>query len=76
MSPLTANPEGYYLQNHNTAVIYNEMKILIAEDDRDFGNILSQYVSLSGFEVTLGRDGREAWELFRPRNPISVYLMS
>jgi DNA-binding response OmpR family regulator len=40
------------------------MKILIAEDDRDFGNILSQYITISGFEVTLGRDGKEAWELF------------
>jgi DNA-binding response OmpR family regulator len=40
------------------------MKILIAEDDRDFGNILSQYITISGFEVTLGRDGKEAWDLF------------
>jgi DNA-binding response OmpR family regulator len=40
------------------------MKVLIAEDDRDFGNILTQYVSISGFDVTLGRDGNEAWELF------------
>jgi DNA-binding response OmpR family regulator len=40
------------------------MKILIAEDDRDFGSILSQYVTISGFEVTLGRDGKEAWDLF------------
>jgi DNA-binding response OmpR family regulator len=40
------------------------MKILIAEDDRDFGNILTQYITISGFEVTLGRDGKEAWELF------------
>jgi DNA-binding response OmpR family regulator len=40
------------------------MKVLIAEDDRDFGNILTQYISISGFNVTLGRDGKEAWELF------------
>jgi DNA-binding response OmpR family regulator len=40
------------------------MKVLLAEDDRDFGNILSQYVTISGFDVTLGRDGKEAWELF------------
>src|ERR1035437_6340813 len=40
------------------------MKVLLAEDDRDFGNILTQYVTISGFEVTLGRDGKEAWELF------------
>jgi DNA-binding response OmpR family regulator len=40
------------------------MKVLVAEDDRDFGNILTQYISISGFDVTLGRDGKEAWELF------------
>jgi len=40
------------------------MKVLVAEDDRDFGNILTQYITISGFDVTLGRDGKEAWELF------------
>ncbi len=45
------------------------MKILLAEDDVDFGNILSQYVSLSGFEVTLARNGRDAWELFHSDRP-------
>jgi hypothetical protein len=32
------------------------MKVLIAEDDRDFGNILSQYVTIIGLRL-LGRDG-------------------
>jgi len=45
------------------------MKVLIAEDDMDFGNVLSQYVSLSGFEVILTRDGKEAWEKFRSVKP-------
>jgi DNA-binding response OmpR family regulator len=45
------------------------MKVLIAEDDRDFGNILSQYVTISGFEVTLARDGKEAWEQFNADKP-------
>ncbi|MCE5344721.1 MAG: response regulator transcription factor [Bacteroidales bacterium] len=45
------------------------MKVLIAEDDRDFGNILSQYISISGFSVTLGRDGKEAWDLFGKAKP-------
>lgn len=45
------------------------MKVLIAEDDTDFGNILSQYVSISGFEVILARDGKEAWEKFQEHNP-------
>lgn len=45
------------------------MKLLLAEDDIDFGNILSQYVTLSGFEVTLARNGREAWDMFHAARP-------
>ncbi len=45
------------------------MKVLLAEDDRDFGNILTQYVTISGFDVTLARDGKEAWELFNQDKP-------
>jgi len=45
------------------------MKVLIAEDDRDFGNILTQYVTISGFEVNLARDGKEAWEMFNNDKP-------
>jgi DNA-binding response OmpR family regulator len=45
------------------------MKVLLAEDDRDFGNILSQYITISGFDVTLARDGNEAWEQFTSAKP-------
>jgi len=45
------------------------MKVLIAEDDRDFGNILAQYVTISGFDVTLGRNGNEALEFFTQEKP-------
>jgi len=45
------------------------MKVLLAEDDRDFGNILSQYVSINGFDVKLARDGNEAWEMFSQEKP-------
>jgi DNA-binding response OmpR family regulator len=45
------------------------MKVLIAEDDRDFGNILAQYVTISGFEVSLGRNGNEAWDLYKEGKP-------
>ena len=30
---------------------------------------LTQYVSISGFDVKLGRDGKEAWELFNKDKP-------
>ena len=45
------------------------MKILLAEDDRDFGNILSQYITMNGFEVILATDGQKAWELFNESQP-------
>ncbi len=45
------------------------MKVLLAEDDRDFGNILAQYVTISGFEVNLAMDGKEAWESFKNDKP-------
>jgi len=45
------------------------MKVLLAEDDRDFGNILAQYITINGFDVNLARDGNEAWESFRQDKP-------
>lgn len=45
------------------------MKVLIAEDDRDFGNILTQYITISGFTVKHARDGNEAWEMFQQDKP-------
>jgi len=45
------------------------MKVLIAEDDRDFGTILAQYVSISGFTVRHAHDGKEAWEMFQEDKP-------
>jgi DNA-binding response OmpR family regulator len=45
------------------------MKVLLAEDDRDFGNILSQYITINGFEVALARDGKEAWDMFTKEKP-------
>jgi DNA-binding response OmpR family regulator len=43
------------------------MKVLLAEDDRDFGMILSQYITINGFDVTLAQNGKEAWELFHQK---------
>jgi len=45
------------------------MKILLAEDDRDFGNILLQYITLNGFEVILATDGLKALELYKESHP-------
>jgi DNA-binding response OmpR family regulator len=45
------------------------MKVLIAEDDIDFGNILSQYITINGFEAILARDGREAFKSYNDNKP-------
>jgi DNA-binding response OmpR family regulator len=45
------------------------MKVLLAEDDRDFGNILTQYITMSGFDVELATDGLKAWEKFNAEKP-------
>ncbi|MCH2033202.1 MAG: response regulator transcription factor [Tenacibaculum sp.] len=39
-------------------------QILLAEDDPDFGNLLQQYLQMSGYTVTWVKDGVEALELF------------
>lgn len=39
-------------------------KVLLAEDDVDFANILKQYLELSGFEVCWCQDGETAWLAF------------
>ncbi|GAB5563458.1 MAG: response regulator transcription factor [Winogradskyella sp.] len=38
--------------------------ILLAEDDVDFGNILKQYLEISGFKITWAKDGKEALDIF------------
>lgn len=40
-------------------------RILLAEDDLDFGNILKQYLEISGYQITWAKDGNEALELFK-----------
>lgn len=39
--------------------------ILLAEDDKDFGNLLKQFLEISEFNVTWAQDGKEALELFQ-----------
>ena len=39
--------------------------ILFAEDDSDFGNILKQYLEISGYTITWAKNGEEALELFQ-----------
>ncbi len=39
--------------------------ILLAEDDHDFGNILKQYLEISGYVITWAKDGEEALSFFQ-----------
>ncbi|MCT8340256.1 response regulator transcription factor [Flavobacteriaceae bacterium TK19130] len=39
-------------------------RILLAEDDHDFGTMLKQYLELNGFNITWGKNGEEAHTLF------------
>ena len=39
--------------------------ILLAEDDPDFGNILKQYLEISGYTITWAKNGEEAYDFFK-----------
>ena len=40
-------------------------KILLVEDDPNFGSILKEYLSINGYEVTLAKNGIEGFEKFK-----------
>ena len=40
-------------------------KILIVEDDSNFGNILKEYLSLNDYNITIAKNGIEGFEKFR-----------
>ncbi len=43
-------------------------KILLAEDDHDFGNMLKQYLSMHEYNVSHAVNGAEAWDHFNNDN--------
>lgn len=49
-------------------------KILIAEDDVEGGAMLAQYLALSGHEVRIAQDGREAEEILSGHDPDVLIL--
>ena len=42
-----------------------KIRVLLAEDDFDFGSILKQYLEIHNFDVTWANDGKEALEIFK-----------
>ncbi len=45
-----------------------KQKILLVEDDMNFGIILRDYLMLNGYDVTLARNGMEGFEKFKKDN--------
>src|SRR5690606_9203540 len=43
-------------------------KILLVEDDPNFGIVLKDYLSMNDFDVTLAKNGMEGYEKFRKEN--------
>ncbi len=46
----------------------NTMRVLLAEDDRNLGNILKSYLEAKGFETTLCINGEEAFNAYKKMN--------
>lgn len=44
---------------------HSAKKILIVEDDNNFGNILKEYLSLNDYEIALAKNGIEGFEKFK-----------
>lgn len=43
----------------------DKIRVLLAEDDFDFGSILKQYLEIHNFDVTWANDGKEALDIFK-----------
>jgi DNA-binding response OmpR family regulator len=43
----------------------NSNKILLVEDDQNFGDVLRSYLEMHDYDVTLATDGLAGWETFR-----------
>jgi DNA-binding response OmpR family regulator len=43
--------------------------ILLAEDDPNLGQVLSEYLEMKGFKAALYRDGEAAWDGYRMQDP-------
>ena len=56
------NTDGnYYSSNAST----DNKHILLVEDDPNFGTVLKDYLVMSGFDVTLAKNGMEGFEKFK-----------
>lgn len=45
----------------------DKVKVLLAEDDPNLGNLLREYLDAKGYDVSLAVNGKEGFELFRKK---------
>lgn len=53
----------------------NVTKILLVEDDPNFGDVLRSYLEMNDYEVTLATDGAAGWESFRRGSGFSLCIL-
>jgi two-component system, OmpR family, response regulator len=53
----------------------NVTKILLVEDDPNFGDVLRSYLEMNDYDVTLATDGAAGWEAFRRGNGFSLCIL-
>ena len=46
----------------------NNKKILVVEDDPNFGSILKDYLTLNEYDIVLAKNGIEGYEKFKKEN--------
>ena len=44
-------------------------QILLVEDDKNFGQVLRDYLEMNGYNITLASNGGEGWRLFKELEP-------
>lgn len=52
----------------------NNKRILLVEDDPNFGTVLRDYLVMSGFDVSLAKNGMEGFEKFR-KDPYDLCIL-
>ena len=50
-------------------------KILLVEDDPNFGDVLRSYLEMNDYDVTLATDGMAGWEAFRKNTGFNLCIL-
>lgn len=53
----------------------NVTRILLVEDDPNFGDVLRSYLEMNDYEVTLATDGVAGWEAFKKRTDYNLCVL-